>query len=95
MLKLVFADDLEYTSESWKSLTLNKHKFLTERAIVQYFGLVKNNMVMIENEKYKDTPREKKLFYQVIARRLNMKVHSVKFKVLPSIDRGILVKNSQ
>ena len=61
----MFAEELEYTSPLWKQLTDNKLLFLTERAIVQYFGLIKNNMVFIENEKYKDQPRERKLFYQV------------------------------
>ena len=61
----MFAENLEYTSPLWRKLTQHKHLFLTERAVLQYFGLIKNNMVFIENEKYKDQPRERKLFYQV------------------------------
>ncbi len=39
---------------------------MTERAIIQYFGLIKNNMVDIEAKRHIDTPRERKLFYQVM-----------------------------
>ena len=40
-------------------------KFVTEKAIAQYFGLIRNNMLTIKKGKHKDTPREAKLFYQV------------------------------
>ena len=43
----------------------HRDKFVTERAIIQYFGLIKNNMVDIEAKRHIDTPRERKLFYQV------------------------------
>jgi hypothetical protein len=62
---LIFAEDIEYKSPAWRQLISNKHVFLTERAILQYFGLIKNNMVMIEGKKYEGQPRERKLFYQV------------------------------
>merc|ERR550532_3370575 len=65
ILELVFSDSLEYVSEAWQILYDNRKLFVTERAILQYFGLIKNNMVMIENQKHMDTPREKKLFYQI------------------------------
>ncbi|CAH1789226.1 unnamed protein product [Owenia fusiformis] len=65
ILELLFADDLEYTSAAWKELSSHKELFVTERAILQYFGLIKNNMIMIENEKHRGTKREGKLFYQI------------------------------
>ena len=40
-------------------------KFVTEKAIAQYFGLIRNNLLTIKKGKHKDTPREAKLFYQV------------------------------
>lgn len=55
----------------WFFLTIqrlksNQEQFLTEQAILQYFGLIKNNIVVIESEKHKGTRREQKLFYQVL-----------------------------
>ncbi|ELT94613.1 hypothetical protein CAPTEDRAFT_207458 [Capitella teleta] len=64
MLELVFADDLEYVSPLWKVLQDNKSVFVTEKAIVQYLGLIKNNMALIENKKHSGKPRERKIFYQ-------------------------------
>jgi hypothetical protein len=52
-------------SPAWKALCQQKEKFISERAIQQYMGLIKNNMKMIKNEKHKDAPQERKLFYQV------------------------------
>ena len=43
----------------------HKDKFLSERGIQQYMGLIKNNFRMIESNKHKDTPQDRKLFYQV------------------------------
>ena len=39
--------------------------FVTEHLIQQYLGLIHNNMRLIRNERFKDKPRERKLFYQV------------------------------
>lgn len=41
-------------------------------------GLIKNNFKMIESEKHKDTPQERKLFYQVGM--LTLKVSDLKLK---------------
>ncbi|XP_013417565.1 uncharacterized protein LOC106178780 isoform X2 [Lingula anatina] len=64
ILELVFSLDLEYTSSAWRELVSHKQDFVTETAIQQYLGLVKNNMKMIEGGKHQGTSRERKLFYQ-------------------------------
>ena len=46
-------------------LLKHKDKFATENLIMQYWGLIKNNMKTIEQGKYKNQPRERKVFYQV------------------------------
>ena len=38
-----------------------------ELGIQQYMGLIKNNFAMIRSEKHRDSGRERKLFYQLIA----------------------------
>ena len=48
-----------------QTLVNNRREFLTERSISQYFGLVRNNVNVILKEKYKNDPRERKMFYQV------------------------------
>lgn len=48
-----------------QALQDNKEIFVTERAIQQYFGLIKNNLVMYESRKHSGKVRERKLFYQV------------------------------
>lgn len=65
ILELVFKDGHNYTSPAWNRLAKHKDMFLTERGIQQYMGLIKNNFKMIESEKHKDTPQERKLFYQI------------------------------
>ena len=49
----------------FQQLVAHRKKFVTEKVIVQYFGLIKNNMVDIEGKRFENTPRERKLFYQV------------------------------
>ena len=49
----------------FQQLVAHREKFVTEKVIVQYFGLIKNNMVDIEGKRFENTPRERKLFYQV------------------------------
>jgi len=39
--------------------------FLTEQAILQYIGLIRNNMADIEAKRFVGQKRENKLFYQV------------------------------
>ena len=46
-------------------LASNRDIFVTEQSILQYFGMIRNNMDAIRSEKHKGTPRELKLFYQV------------------------------
>ena len=43
----------------------HREKFVTEKLIVQIFGLIKNNMIDIEGKRFENTPKERKLFYQV------------------------------
>ncbi|KAK3091443.1 hypothetical protein FSP39_019882 [Pinctada imbricata] len=65
ILELVFADDLEYMSPSWKTLSANRARFVTEKAIQQYLGILRNNFAMLQNEKHIGTSRDRKLFYQI------------------------------
>ncbi|XP_045212796.2 uncharacterized protein LOC123563823 [Mercenaria mercenaria] len=65
ILELVYKDDHNYMSPAWKALCQQKEKFISERAIQQYMGLIKNNIRMIKNEKHKNAPQERKLFYQI------------------------------
>lgn len=65
ILELVYKDEHNYMSPAWKALSSQKHKFLSERGIQQYMGLIRNNMRMIESGKHKDMPQERKLFYQM------------------------------
>ena len=43
----------------------HREKFVTEKLIVQIFGLIKNSMIDIEGKRFENTPKERKLFYQV------------------------------
>jgi len=52
-------------SPAWKVLYNQREKFISEKVIDQYMGLIKNNVHMIRNGKHKDKPQERKLFYQV------------------------------
>lgn len=61
----MYKDDHNYMSPAWKALSQQKKNFISEKAIEQYMGLIKNNVRMIENGKHKDQPQERKLFYQV------------------------------
>ncbi|XP_064645366.1 uncharacterized protein LOC135498826 [Lineus longissimus] len=65
ILELLFAENLEYTSPMWEKLVEDRKAFLTEHAILQYLGLIKNNIKTIKSEKFRDQPREKKLYYQI------------------------------
>ena len=54
---------------------------------MQYFGLVKNNMMDIEKKRYAETPRERKLFYQV-----NMTLIALSFDILNITDAVVHVE---
>ena len=49
----------------FQQLVAHREKFVTEKLIVQIFGLIKNNMIDIEGKRFENTPKERKLFYQV------------------------------
>ena len=49
----------------FQQLVAHREKFVTEKLIVQIFGLIKNNMIDIEGKRFEKTPTERKLFYQV------------------------------
>ncbi|ESO91024.1 hypothetical protein LOTGIDRAFT_233515 [Lottia gigantea] len=65
ILELIFADGHEYASPAWEALCSYKDKFITERGIHQYIGLIRNNFNMIESKKYINSGRDRKLFYQI------------------------------
>ncbi|OWF41713.1 uncharacterized protein LOC110462037 [Mizuhopecten yessoensis] len=65
ILELVFAEGHEYTSPLWKTLIEKKKAFLTEIGIQQFLGLIKNNFHLLDQEKHRGTPRDRKLFYQI------------------------------
>lgn len=48
-----------------QELREKRQDFVTERAIQQYLGLIRNNFSLLQSEKHKGTPRDRKLFYQV------------------------------
>lgn len=64
MLELVYLGEHEYVSPLWQQLHQHREKFVTELAIQQYLGLIKNNFGMINSQRC--TRRERKLFYQVL-----------------------------
>ena len=61
----MYKDNHTYMSPAWKALSSRRDMFVTETAIQQYNGLIKNNFRTIQNGKHRDTPQERKLFYQV------------------------------
>ncbi|XP_060083755.1 uncharacterized protein LOC132563009 [Ylistrum balloti] len=65
ILELVFAEGHEYASPVWKALCEKKKAFLTELGIQQFLGLIKNNFHLLNQEKHRGTPRDRKLFYQI------------------------------
>lgn len=74
IVELVFTDNHDYTSVYWKNLCQEKERFLTEKTIQQYLGLIRNNFNMLDSEKHKGFPRDRKLFYQIFH-----KINSVKY----------------
>ncbi|XP_005108346.1 uncharacterized protein LOC101861911 [Aplysia californica] len=73
ILELLFADNHEYMSPQWKELAKHRKSFVTEKAIQQYLGLVKNNFKFIRQGRHLSSPkRDRKLFYQIFH-----KLHSV------------------
>ncbi|CAL1546317.1 unnamed protein product [Lymnaea stagnalis] len=65
ILELLYANDHEYTSPLWQELSQHKLAFVTEKAILQYLGLIKNNLKSIDKGKLLDSAkRDRKLFYQ-------------------------------
>ncbi|XP_033726016.1 uncharacterized protein LOC117315768 [Pecten maximus] len=65
ILELLFAEGHEYSSPLWKALSEKRKAFLTETGIQQFLGLIKNNFHLLNNEKHRGTPRDRKLFYQI------------------------------
>lgn len=65
ILELLFAEKHEYASPLWENLAKYKKSFVTEKAISQYLGLIKNNFKDIGRGKHTESPkRDRKLFYQ-------------------------------
>ncbi|KAK3764311.1 hypothetical protein RRG08_008793 [Elysia crispata] len=65
ILELLFTEKHEYTSPLWEELAKHKQSFVTEKAISQYLGLIKNNFKNIGKGKHSESPkRDRKLFYQ-------------------------------
>jgi hypothetical protein len=58
--------DLSLSYFFFQNLCQEKQRFLTERTIQQYLGLIRNNFNMLDSEKHKGSPKDRKLFYQVI-----------------------------
>ncbi|XP_052780072.1 uncharacterized protein LOC128217168 [Mya arenaria] len=65
ILELLYGDNHNYMSPAWKALCRHREGFVTENAISQYMGLIKNNLRMIDIGKHKDNSQERKLFYQI------------------------------
>lgn len=61
----MFAKEWFYISPEWEELVAERQSFLSEKVILQYVGYVKTHMSRIKSGKYRDTPREKKIFYSV------------------------------
>ncbi|XP_050395720.1 uncharacterized protein LOC126814540 [Patella vulgata] len=87
ILELIFADGHEYTSPAWKALASHKMKFVTERGIHQYLGLIKNNFNMIESKKYINTKRDRKLFYQIF-HKIDSVAYMIREKSPPVLCQG-------
>ena len=68
----MFADGIEYSSPLWDELTPFKESFMSEKVILQYIGFVKTHRKLIDSRKHIDTPRERKLFYQVFHKLLSL-----------------------
>ena len=69
---MLFAEQLDYTSDYWQQLITHKTSFMSEKVVLQYLGFVKTHMKMIEGRKHEGTPREHKFFYQVFHKLLSL-----------------------
>ncbi len=68
----MFAEGIEYSSPLWDELIPLKESFMSEKVILQYIGFVKTHRKLIDSQKHIDTPRERKLFYQVFHKLLSL-----------------------
>ncbi|VDI43296.1 Hypothetical predicted protein, partial [Mytilus galloprovincialis] len=80
--ELVFTENHDYCSKYWVNLCKEKEKFLTERTIQQYLGLIRNNFNMLDSEKHKGCPKDRKLFYQIF-HKINCVEQMMKGKLPP------------
>ncbi|XP_013086342.2 uncharacterized protein LOC106070901 isoform X1 [Biomphalaria glabrata] len=65
LLEILYTDEHVYSNHLWQELSKHKKEFVTEKAILQYLGLIKNNMKSIATGKLvHSVKRDRKLFYQ-------------------------------
>ncbi|XP_076438937.1 uncharacterized protein LOC143277875 [Babylonia areolata] len=66
ILELVYLGEHEYVSPVWEHLHKHRGRFVTEVAVQQYLGLIKNNLHSLHSHRHcGNTARERKLFYQI------------------------------
>ena len=65
IFELLLNDQLDYTTPLWEELRANRHKLVTEKLLVQFFGFIKDHLKPIRTGKYaEDAKKQQKLFYQ-------------------------------
>ncbi|KAI6649530.1 hypothetical protein LOD99_6696 [Oopsacas minuta] len=65
IFELLLNDQLDYFTPLWEELRANRHKLVTEKLLVQFFGFIKDHLLPIRKGKYaEDAKKQQKLFYQ-------------------------------
>ena len=85
--------DLSLSYFFFQNLCQEKQRFLTERTIQQYLGLIRNNFNMLDSEKHKGSPKDRKLFYQVI--RVGVMLFNATFNNISVISWRSVLKGLQ
>ena len=65
IFELLLNDQLDYAAPLWGELRANRHKLVTEKLLVQFFGFIHEHLQPIRKGKYADDAKKRrKLFYQ-------------------------------
>ena len=65
IFELLLNDQLDYAAPLWEELRANRHKLVTEKLLVQFFGFIQEHLGPIRKGKYSgDAKKRQKLFYQ-------------------------------
>ena len=65
IFELLLNDQLDYAAPLWGELRANRHKLVTEKLLVQFFGFIQEHLRPIRKGKYsEDAKKRQKLFYQ-------------------------------